>query len=171
MSYSNQGGSITDFEPGLKLFKALKDAGTLTQVDVTDATIDSGQTGVVLDWNYNQAATAARLKEQQGVDWEVKTLPGGEVVQYYNQAINKDAPHPAAARLWQEFLYTDEVQNLWLAGGARPARMDAMTTAKTIDATLAAALPAAPAATVVPTEAQSKAAGTLLGEKWAAAVE
>lgn len=137
----NQGGSITDFEPGLRLFKALKDAGTLTQVDVTDATIDSGQTGVVLDWNYNQASTATRLKEQQGVDWEVKTLPGGEVVQYYNQAINKDAPNPAAARLWEEYLYTAEAQNLWLKGGAFPALLDSMEEDSTVDETSLAALP------------------------------
>ena len=44
------------------------------------------------------------------------------VAGYYVQAINKDAPHPAAARLWQEFLYSDEGQNLWLKGGARPVR-------------------------------------------------
>ena len=50
---------------------------------------------------------------------------------YYFQAINKDAPHPAAARLWQEFLYSDEGQNLWLKGGARPVRADAMVKAGT----------------------------------------
>ena len=38
--------------------------------------------------------------------------PGPAVAGYYFQAINKDAPHPAAARLWQEFLYSDEGQNL-----------------------------------------------------------
>ena len=63
------------------------------------------------------------------------------------------------------------MQNLWLKGGARPVRMEAMTDAGTIDATLAAALPEAPAETVVPTEKQSAAAGTLLGEKWATAVQ
>ena len=49
--------------------------------------------------------------------------------------------------------------------------MEAMTEAGTIDATLAAALPAAPAETVVPTKEQSSNAGTLLGEEWAAAVQ
>jgi len=63
------------------------------------------------------------------------------------------------------------VQNLWLGGGARPARMEAMTEAGTIDADLAAALPEVPEETVVPTEEQSAGAGTLLGEKWAAAVQ
>ena len=55
------------------------------------------------------------------------------VAGYYFQAINADAPHPAAARLWEEFLYSDEGQNLWLAGGARPVRADAMVEAGTID--------------------------------------
>jgi putative spermidine/putrescine transport system substrate-binding protein len=104
-------------------------------------------------------------------DWEVVVFPDLGYASYYNQAINADAPHPAAARLWQEFLYSDEVQNLFLAGGARPARMDAMTDAGTIDADLAAALPEVPAETLVPTQDQSDAAGVLLGEKWAAAVQ
>jgi putative spermidine/putrescine transport system substrate-binding protein len=60
---------------------------------------------------------------------------------YYAQAINKAAPHPAAARLWEEYLYSDEGQNLWLKGGARPVRQAAMTKAGTIDAAAAAALP------------------------------
>ena len=63
------------------------------------------------------------------------------VAGYYFQAVNADAPHPAAARLWQEFLYSDEGQNLWLKGGARPVRFDAMKTAGTLDAAAAAALP------------------------------
>ncbi len=46
-----------------------------------------------------------------------------------------------------------------------------MTDAGTIDADLAAALPEAPEETVVPTEEQSTNAGTLLGEKWASAVQ
>ncbi|MBV7362866.1 extracellular solute-binding protein [Actinomycetaceae bacterium TAE3-ERU4] len=114
-----QGGTLKNLQPGLDYFKKLKDAGTLTTVDVTNATIDSGQTGVVMDWSYNQASTAVRLKNQ-GVDWQYKVFPGSEVASFYNQALNKDAPHPAAARLWLEFLYTPEAQNLWLKGGSIP---------------------------------------------------
>ena len=44
---------------------------------------------------------------------------------YYSQAISKFAPHPAAARLWEEFLYSDEGQNIWLKGLSRPVRLDA----------------------------------------------
>ena len=76
------------------------------------------------------------------LDWKVVVPSDAVLGGYYFQAINKDAPHPAAARLWEEFLYSDEGQNLWLEGGARPVRADAMTKAGTIDKT-ALARPAA----------------------------
>ena len=160
------GGTLGDFQPGIDFFSELNAAGNMLKVDVTTATVASGETPVVFDWDYLNAAHAG-----DNADWKVVVLPGTGYAGYYNQAINKDAPHPAAARLWQEFLYSDEVQNLWLKGGARPVRMEAMTAAGTIDEALAAALPEAPADTVVPTEAQSTAAGELLGEKWAAAIQ
>ena len=100
-----KGGDLNNLQPGLDFFKELKDAGNLTQVDVTNGTIDSGQTGVVFDWTYNQASYEASL-ESKGVDWEYMTFPEAQVVSYYNQSINKDAPHPAAARLWMEYLYS-----------------------------------------------------------------
>lgn len=159
-------GTLDDFQPGIDFFSELNKAGNMLKLDVTSATVASGETPVVFDWDYLNAAHAADLPT-----WETVVLPGIGYAGYYNQAINRDAPHPAAARLWQEFLYSDEVQNLWLKGGARPARMEAMTEAGTIDEELAAALPEVPEETVVPTEEQSAAAGTLLGEKWAAAVQ
>ena len=159
-------GTLDDFQPGIDFFSELQKAGNMLKVDVTTATVASGETPVVFDWDYLNASHVA-----DNENWKVVVLDGTGYAGYYNQAINKDAPNPAAARLWQEFLYSDEVQNLWLKGGARPARMEAMTEAGTIDADLAKALPEVPEETVVPTEEQSTNAGTLLGEKWAAAVQ
>lgn len=158
-------GTLDDFQPGIDFFQQLNQAGNLLKVDVTTATVTSGETPVVFDWDYLNAAHTA-----DNPNWKTVILPGTGYAGYYNQAINADAPHPAAARLWQEFLYSDEVQNLWLKGGARPVRAEAMADAGTIDQKLFDALPEAPEDTVVPTEEQSTNAGTLLGEKWAAAV-
>lgn len=160
------GGDLDDYTPGIEFFGELQKAGNFLKVDVTPATITSGETPVVFDWDYLNTAAG-----KDNPDWKVVVLDGVGYASYYNQAINKDAPHPAAARLWQEFLYSDDVQNLWLKGGARPARMEAMTAAGTIDGELAAALPEVPAETVVPAEKQSTDAGTLLGEKWAVTVQ
>lgn len=126
------GGDINNLQPGLDYFKKLKEAGNLTTVDVTNGTIDSGQTGVVFDWTYNQASYKKELKDK-GVNWKYKTFPKAQVVSYYNQAINKDAPHPAAARLWEEYLYTADAQNLWFKGGANPVLLDSMKEDGTVD--------------------------------------
>ncbi|MBN9153595.1 MAG: ABC transporter substrate-binding protein [Microbacterium sp.] len=160
------GGTLDDFQPGIDFFSKLQKAGNLLKVDVTTATVASGETPVVFDWDYLNATHVA-----DNSNWKVVILPGTGYAGYYNQAVNKDAPHPAAARLWEEFLYSDDVQNLWLQGGARPVRMDAMEEAGTLDKDAAAKLPEAPSDSVVPTEKQSTAAGTLLGQKWAAAVQ
>jgi putative spermidine/putrescine transport system substrate-binding protein len=126
------GGTTKNLQPGLDFFKKLKAAGNLTQVDVTNGTIDSGQTGVVFDWTYNQISYQKELKEK-GVNWQYKTFPKAQVVSYYNQTVNKDAPHPAAARLWLEYLYTPQAQNYWLKGGASPVLLDAMKKEGTVD--------------------------------------
>lgn len=165
MSTVQSDGTLDDFQPGIDFFSQLNAAGNMLKLDVTSATVASGETPVVFDWDYLNAVHTDAVPT-----WKTVVFPGVGYAGYYNQAINIDAPHPAAARLWQEFLYSDDVQNLWLAGGARPARMEAMITAGTIDADAAAALPTAPEETVVPTEEQSTNAGTLLGQEWAAAI-
>ncbi len=102
--------------------------------------------------------------------WKVFVPSNAVLGGYYAQAINKAAPHPAAARLWEEYLYSDEGQNLWLKGGARPVRMDAMTKAGTIDATAAAALPQVTGAPVFLSPDQATAAKTYLASNWAKAI-
>ena len=110
----------------MEFFRKLKEAGNFLPVDPTPATIESGQTPVVIDWDYLNASETKKLPA-----WQVVVPPDAAVAGYYYQAINKDAPHPAAARLWQEFLYSDEGQNLSLQGGARPVRADDMVAAGT----------------------------------------
>ena len=163
------GGTVDDFQDGIDFFQKLNASGNMVKIDPTPATIASGETPVVFDWDYLNVGYGTQLEGQR--NWEVVVFPGTGYAGYYNQAINKDAPHPAAARLWQEFLYSDTAQNLWLEGGARPVRAEAMAEAGTINTKLFDALPAAPKETVVPTAAQSEAASTLLGNKWAAAVQ
>jgi putative spermidine/putrescine transport system substrate-binding protein len=62
---------------------------------------------------------------------------------FYCQAISKSAPHPKAAELWQEFIYSDEGQLAYLAGYAHPARYAAMAKAGKIPASLSRHLPPA----------------------------
>ena len=156
------GGSADDIQPGIDFFGKLADAGNFLPVDPTPATIESGQTPVVVDWDYTNAAVTAKLPS-----WKVVVPENAQVGGYYYQAINKDAPHPAAARLWQEFLYSDEGQNLYLGGGARPVRADAMEQAGTLDKAAYAKLPEVSGTPVLLTTEQTTKAAGVLSEQWA----
>jgi putative spermidine/putrescine transport system substrate-binding protein len=160
-----QGGSVDDIAPGVEFFRKLKAAGNFLPVDPTPATIESGQTPVVIDWNYLNSAETAKLPS-----WQVVVPPNGVVAGYYYQAINKDAPHPAAARLWQEFLYSDQGQNLFAVGGVRPVRADAMLAAGTIDKAAVGKIPVIDGPVTVPSPAQTEAATKYLSENWAKAI-
>ncbi len=159
------GGSADDIAPGVDFFKRLKQAGNFLPVDPTPATIESGQTPVVIDWDYLSAAETAKIPT-----WKVFVPNNALVGGYYFQAINKDGPHPAAARLWQEFLYSDEGQNLFLKGLARPVRADAMEKGGTVDKALLAKLPPVNGTAVIATDEQTKKNADYLGANWAAAI-
>ncbi|MDY6869686.1 MAG: extracellular solute-binding protein [Actinomycetota bacterium] len=161
----SQGGSADDIAPGVEFFGKLKGAGNFLPVDPTPATIESGQTPVVIDWDYLNAAEAGKLPS-----WKVVVPPGQAVAGYYYQAINKEAPHPAAARLWQEFLYSDEGQNLYLAGGARPVRAEPMQQAGRIDQVAWDALPPVIGEPVIVSVEQNKKATDYLAGNWASAI-
>ncbi|MEU8907711.1 ABC transporter substrate-binding protein [Streptomyces mirabilis] len=163
------GGSFDDIQPGLDFFAKLKKNGNYTPVESTPATVEKGETPISIDWDYLNAGYADEFTSK-GVDWTVTVPADGKFSQYYSQAINKDAPHPAAARLWQEYLYSAEGQNLWLKGYARPALMTAMQTAGTLDKTAAAKLPAVSGTPSFPTEAQQAKAKTVLAQGWGKAV-
>jgi putative spermidine/putrescine transport system substrate-binding protein len=160
-----RGGAVDDVAPGVEFFGELKAAGNFVAVDATTDTVLAGQTSVVLDWDYRNALITAQLPSWRVVVPEGVTLSG-----FYYQAINKDAPHPAAARLWQEFLYSDEAQNLWLAGGARPVRAEAMVEAGTIDQGAYAKLPVVTGPPIRPSVEDTTAVSEYLGAHWANAV-
>jgi putative spermidine/putrescine transport system substrate-binding protein len=163
------GGSGDDIAPGVDFFRQLKEAGNFLPVDPTPATIASGQTPVVIDWEYLNVAQTEALKGQR--DWKLVVPEGAAVGAFYVQAINKDAPHPAAARLWQEFLYSDEGQNIWLQGFARPVRIDAMIAAGTVDQDAVANLPEVKGEPTFLTQEQLAAQQQYLLENWEKAVE
>jgi len=161
------GGSLDDIAPGVTWWGSLAKSGNLLKIDPTPATIQSGQTPIVLDWDYLNVTETE--KNKASFDWQVAVPSDGLFAQYYAQAINKNAPHPAAARLWQEYVYSDEGQNLWLAGKARPVRLDAMTEAGTADQALVAVLPPVQGEPQFPTQEETDAAQQVVAQTWASA--
>jgi putative spermidine/putrescine transport system substrate-binding protein len=164
------GGSADDIQPGIDFFKDLKSKGNFNSTLPTQATVNSGETPVVIQWSYNNLAWGPAAGSAGNPNWKTVVLPGTALGSYYNQAINKDAPHPAAARLWEEYLYTPAVQNLYLASGAYPATLAAMEKAGTVDKDTLKTVGEAPSDFVQLTSDQATKAATLLTAGWAKAV-
>jgi putative spermidine/putrescine transport system substrate-binding protein len=165
MAGLSQGGTLDDASTGVNWFANLNKIGNFVPIQATTATVKNGTTPVVFDWDYLSAAHGKDVPT-----WKVFVPSNAILGGYYAQAINKQAPHAAAARLWEEYLYSVEGQNLWLKGGARPVEMEAMTKAGTIDTAAAAALPQVQGTPQFMTDAQATAAGTYLSANWAKAV-
>ena len=159
------GGSYSNITPGIKFFAQLKKIGNFVPTATGGpTTVQNGTTPILIWWDYLLAS-------------EVKpVVPGFKIVipsdssfaSYYDQAISATAPDPAAARLWEEYLYSTTGQNLWLAGYARPIELSTLVSAGTVDKSAYASLPPAPSgALTFPTTAQDNTAENTVTADWA----
>jgi putative spermidine/putrescine transport system substrate-binding protein len=159
------GGSLNDVGPGIDFFQKLKQSGNFIPVQSTPQTVASGQTPISIDWDY---LNLAYVKEFPAANWKVTIPSDGVYGAYYCQAINASAPHPYAARLWQEFLFSDQGQLLWLKGFSHPSRFQDLAGRKVIPASYVKALPAASiyAKVKFATDAQQSKAKALIASEW-----
>jgi putative spermidine/putrescine transport system substrate-binding protein len=160
------GGSADDITKGVDYFGDLKKAGNFQNVLPTQATVASGETPVVIQWSYNNLAWGPAAGASGNKDWKTVVPKGQALGSYYSQAITKDAPHPAAARLWQEYIASPEAQNLYLQAGAFPATLSAMEKSGKVDQDALDAAGGAPKDYVELTDAQVADAATVLKAKW-----
>jgi putative spermidine/putrescine transport system substrate-binding protein len=159
------GGSLTNVAPGVDFFAKLKNSGNFIPVQSTPQTVASGQTPISIDWDY---LNLAYVKEFPAPGWKVTVPSDGVYGAYYCQAINANAPHPWAARLWQEFMYSDQGQIIWLKGYSHPARFADLSARGTIPRSLLTALPAASiyAKVKFASSGQQTAAKALIASQW-----
>ncbi len=155
------GGSLDDAQPGLDFFAQLNQAGNLVPLIAESGTVASGETPVTIRWTYNALAN----RDENGEHIVVQVPASGRFGGVYVQAISAFAPHPNAAKLWMEYLYSDEGQIKWLEGYCNPIRYEDMVARGVVPEDLAAKLPDS-AGAVFPTVEQIDAAKTLIVENW-----
>jgi putative spermidine/putrescine transport system substrate-binding protein len=153
-------------EAGLQFFSELNKNGNFVPVIGKAASIAQGATPIIIRWDYNALADRDTLKGNPAIDVVVPKT--GVVAGVYVQAISAYAPHPNAAKLWMEHLYSDEGQLAWLKGYCHPIRFQDLAKNNKIPADLLAKLP--PAASyekaVFPTLEQQDAAKTAITSQW-----
>jgi len=151
---------------GLDYFKKLNKSGNFVPVIGKAASLAQGTTPIVMNWDYN--ALAWRDGFNGNPKASVVVPSDGVVAGVYVQGISKYAPHPNAAKLWMEYLYSNEGQLGWLKGYCHPIRFNAMSKAGLIPKDLLDKLPPAEnyAKAVFPTLEDQNAAKKAITTKW-----
>ena len=151
---------------GLKYFADMNKAGNFVPVIGKAASFTQGTTPIIVRWDYNALADRDTLKGNPKV--EVVVPKSGVLAGVYVQAISAYAPHPNAAKLWMEYLYSDEGQQGLLNGYCHPIRFnDMIAKSKFTQASLDKLPPAAAyARAVFPTLDQQNAAKETITKQW-----
>jgi len=155
---------------GLDFFADLNKKGNFVPAIGKAASIAQGTTPILVFWDYNALSARDALKGNPKV--EVIVPKSGVVAGVYVQAISAYAPHPNAAKLWLEHLYSDEGQLGWLKGYCHPIRFNNLVETKKVPADLLAALPPAEgyAKAKFPTLEEQAAAKDVIAKQWDAVV-
>jgi len=163
------GGSLDDAQAGLDFFAQLNAAGNLVPVIANNTLVATGETPIRITWDY--LALAGRDDMAGNPPIEVVIPSTGRFGGVYVQAISAYAPHPNAAKLWMEFLYSDEGQLIWMAPPAycHPIREPDLRARNVVPQDVLDKLPSVEGA-VFPSADQLAAARTVITEGWDAAV-
>lgn len=161
------GGSFDNVLPGVEFFAELAKLGNFSPAKAGAASLVAGQTPITIDWDYlslgYRQANAAKAEIEVVVPHEAK--PFGN---YYCQAISAFAPNPNTAKLWMEYVYSDEGQLAFLGGFAHPIRFDSLVAAGKVPEAVLKTLPPATAykgITFASLE-QSEKAKKLIADAW-----
>ena len=158
------GGSYSNIEPGIQYFAHLKSIGNFVPTAIGGpTTVQNGTTPILIWWDYLLASEVKPVVS----GFKIVIPSDATFASYYDQAISATAPHPAAARLWEEYLYSTTGQNLFLQGFARPILLPKLVSDGTVDNAAYAELPPAPSgALTFPTQAQQSAAEDVVTKNW-----
>ncbi len=124
---------------GLDFFDKLNKVGNFVPTVGDIQAVAKGTTPINLTWDYLSLAEADALAGKPHIRTIVPKT--GVVASLHVQAISAYAPHPNAAKLWEEYLYSDAGQLELLKGYCHPVRFDMLFQANKIPEDLLAKLP------------------------------
>lgn len=118
------GGAETRLQPALERFAALRREGRLVLDNPTASRFEQLEADVFVMWDFNALNQRARLRHPE--DYEVLIPADGSVTSGYTPIVNRHAPHPNAALLSLEYIFSDAGQTNLARGHARPIRIDSL---------------------------------------------
>lgn len=130
------GGDLNNLDPAFEFWTEMAEAGRINTLDILQQNFETGEVSVGVIWSY----TAIPYKDQITQYKMEATIPSdGSVMSGYASVINKYAPHPHAAALAREWIFSDAGQANLAKAGAIPTRTDVEIPAEIEEATFAKA--------------------------------
>ena len=130
------GGDLNNLDPAFEFWTELAEAGRINTLDILQQNFETGEIAVGVIWSY----TAVPYKDQITQYKMEATIPSdGSIMSGYASVINKYAPHPHAAALAREWIFSDAGQANLAKAGAIPTRTDVEIPAEIEEATFAKA--------------------------------
>ena len=127
------GGSIDNIQPGIDFWKEMASAGRIDQGDILLQRIQAGEVECGVTWSYN----ALTYRDQTpNYKFDVCVPSDGAIMSGYASIINKYAPHPHAAALAREYIFSDKGQTNLAIAGAIPTRTDFVVPAEIQEKTI-----------------------------------
>lgn len=119
------GGTLDDFGPALRYFKALAANDPIVPKQTSYARALSGEIPILLDYDFN--AYRARYKDGANVEFVIPAE--GTVAVPYVMSLVKGAPDAENGKKVLDFVLSDEGQAIWANAFLRPVRASAMSAA------------------------------------------
>ena len=118
------GGDETRLAPALAAFAPLAKQHRLVMTNPAPALMERAEADVFVMWDFN--ALSYRDKIPNAGDYEILIPSDGSNTSGYTTILNKNAPHPNAAMLAREYIFSDAGQIQLARGNARPIRADSL---------------------------------------------
>ena len=102
------GGDMDNLDPAFEFWAEMAKAGRIDQGDILLQRIQAGEVQLGVTWSYN----ALGYRDQTpNYTFTVGVPSDGSILSGYASVINSYAPHPFAAALAREYIFSDEGQN------------------------------------------------------------
>ena len=117
------GGDVSNLQPGIDFFRRLAEAGALDAGNNETQRYAKGESTVLMQWDYKNIQALENLPSDMHVS--IHVMKDGAIASgYLSGLINRWAPHPEAAALARELIFSEWGQLNFAAAGATPTRTD-----------------------------------------------
>ncbi len=112
------GGSLDNFDPGIKFFQKLKKNRPIVPKQTSYARVISGEIPILFDYDFN--AYRGKYKDEANVEFVIPSE--GTIIVPYVMSLVKNSPRPAEGKAVLDFIMSDKGQKVWANAFLRPVR-------------------------------------------------